>query len=59
MDRKDKELPEDLGDAYKDLPLPMRVKVNITASKLLDLQKENNSFLTNAGDRPLEDESER
>jgi hypothetical protein len=59
MNRKDKELPEDLGDAYKDLPLTMRVRVNMTASKLLELQKENNVFSANAGDRSLDDERER
>jgi hypothetical protein len=38
------------------LPLKMRVRVNTMAGKLLDLQKENNAFPANAGDRSAGDE---
>jgi hypothetical protein len=55
MDGKNNELPKALGDAYKDLTLKMRVRVNKTASKLLELQKENNAFTVDAGDPSLDD----
>jgi hypothetical protein len=51
-----KEFPEDLGDAFKDLPLKMRVKVDTTVNRLLEIQKENSAFLTEAEDMALEDE---
>ncbi|MDR0320963.1 MAG: hypothetical protein LBI28_05620 [Treponema sp.] len=56
MNEKNKEFLESLGDDYKDLPPKMRVRVNATASRLLELQKENNAFLDNAEDLVLEDE---
>jgi hypothetical protein len=58
MNVENKEFLENMGDAYKDLPVKMRVKVNATAAKLLELQKENGAFLDNAGDLSLEDERE-
>jgi hypothetical protein len=51
MDRKNKGFLKTLNDLYKNLPLKMRVKVNTTAGKLLELQKENNAFPVDAGDR--------
>jgi hypothetical protein len=56
MDRKNKGFLKTLNDLYKNLPLKMRVKVNTTAGKLLELQKENNAFPANAGDRSAEDD---
>jgi hypothetical protein len=55
MTEKNKELPKALGDAYKGLPLKMRLRVNRTASRLLELQKENNAFQADAGDPSLDD----
>jgi hypothetical protein len=56
MNVTNKEFPKALSDAFKDLPLKMRVKVNTTAAKLLELQKENSAFLTEAEDMALDDE---
>jgi hypothetical protein len=56
MDRKNKGFLKTLNDLYKNLPLKMRVKVNTSASKLLDLQKENSALAANAGDRSEADE---
>jgi hypothetical protein len=56
MDRKNKGFLKTLSDLYKNLPLKMRVKVNTSASKLLELQKENNVFSVDAGDRSAGDE---
>jgi hypothetical protein len=56
MDRKNKGFLKTLSEMYKNLPLKMRVRVNTTAVKLLELQKENNAFAVNAGDRSAEDE---
>jgi hypothetical protein len=56
MNMTNKEFPTALGDAFKDLPLKMRVRVDTTVNKLLEIQKENNDFLFDAGDPPLDDE---
>jgi hypothetical protein len=56
MNVENKEFLEDLREDYKDLPLKMRVKVNTTAAKLLELQKENGAFLDKVGDLSLEGE---
>jgi hypothetical protein len=56
MDRKTNKFHKVLRDAYKGLPLKMRVRVNMTAGELLELQKKNNAFLGNAGDRSAGDE---
>jgi hypothetical protein len=55
MNKKNEENLKALGDAYKDLPLKMRVRVNITVAKLLAIQKKNSAFLNNVGDLLLDD----
>jgi hypothetical protein len=56
MDRKNKGFLKTLRDVYKKLPLKMRVRVNMTASELLELQKGNNAFAGDAGEKSLDEE---
>jgi hypothetical protein len=58
MDRKNNEFLKILRDAYKGLPLKMRVRVNITAKELLEIQRENNACLTSAGNPALDGKRE-
>ena len=44
MDKKDKEVSYDFNEVYKELPVEMRTRVNITASSLLEIQKGNEAF---------------
>jgi len=57
MEGKDKEV-SDLYKDYKDLPLKMRVRVNMTAKKILEIQKENKAFIYNAIDASLYEDGE-
>ena len=56
MDKINKGFLKTLSDMYKNLPLKMRVMVNKTATELLEIQKENNSFPDKVGDRSEGDE---
>jgi hypothetical protein len=55
MDQKNKGFLKTLRDMYKNLPLKMRVRVNMTAGELLELQKGNNAFSGDAGESSLDD----
>jgi hypothetical protein len=55
--RKNEEFPKILRDAYKGLPLKVRVKVNTTARKLLEIQRENNALI-NTGEPSLDGKRE-
>jgi hypothetical protein len=58
MDGKNNGFLKMLLDMYKNLPLKMRARVNITATELLEMQKGNNAFSANAGDRSAGDVGE-
>jgi len=58
MEGKDKKV-SDLNKDYKDLPLKMRVRVNMTAKKILEIQKENKAFLSNAIDMSAHEDGEK
>ena len=45
------------GEFYKGLPLKMRIRVNMTAGKLLELQKENKAFSDDAEDPSFAEEA--
>lgn len=42
-----------ISEAYKDLPLEMRTKVNMTASELLEIQKKDKALVEDAGGADL------
>ena len=51
MSRKNKEVSCNFDEVYKELPLEMRVRVNLTASSLLEIQRDNNAFCDDGVDR--------
>jgi hypothetical protein len=58
MPGKDKKVSYHFSDDYRELPPKMRVRLNMTANKLLELQKENSAYLTNVEDPSLDDDRE-
>ena len=44
MPRENRKVSYDFSDNYKNLPLNMRIKVNVTAVELLEIQKKNDTF---------------
>ena len=59
MDKKDKEVSYDFNEVYKELPVEMRTRVNITASSLLEIQKGNEAFCDGGIDRSEDDGEDR
>ena len=55
MSKKDKEVSYDFSEVYKELPVEMRTRVNITASSLLEIQKGNEAFCDEGLDRFAEE----
>jgi len=45
MNNENKKVSDFISEAYRDLPLKMRVKVNITANELLEIQKKNKALV--------------
>ena len=58
MNKKDKEVSYDFGEVYKDLPLKMRARVNMTARDLLEIQRGNNAFCDDGIDRSAGEDGE-
>ncbi|GBU28797.1 hypothetical protein R84B8_02359 [Treponema sp. R8-4-B8] len=50
MNSKDQKVSDYVSKAYKDLPLEMRVRVNMTASELLEIQRKNKVLVEDGGD---------
>jgi len=59
MTSKKKKVPEFVYQDYKDLPPKIRASVNVTAIKLLEIQKKNKVFLNNATDPSLYEDGEK
>jgi len=53
MTSKEKKVSNSFCQDYKALPLKMRARVNMTAKKILEIQKENKVFLGNATEPSL------
>ena len=47
MPKRDKKEPHNFSASYKKLPLMMRVKVNMTARELLEIQRKNETSIKN------------
>jgi len=45
MNNENTEVSDFISEAYRDLPLEMRVKVNMTANELLEIQKKNKALV--------------
>jgi len=50
MNNENKKVSDFIGEAYKDLPLEMRVKVNMTANELLEIQRRNKALVEDGGE---------
>jgi hypothetical protein len=45
MNNENRKVSDFIGEVYRDLPLEMRVKVNMTASELLEIQRRNKALV--------------
>jgi len=45
MNNENKKVSDFISEVYRDLPLEMRVKVNMTANKLLEIQRKNEALV--------------
>jgi len=50
MNGEDKKVSDFISEVYRDLPLEMRVRVNMTASELLEIQKKNKALIEDGKD---------
>jgi hypothetical protein len=48
----------DISEAYRDLPLKLRVKANIAAIELLEIQRKNKALVEDAGEVDLHEVGE-
>jgi len=53
MNNENKKVSDFSNEDYKNLPLEMRVKVNLTARELLEIQKKNKALVEDGGDGDL------
>ena len=49
MNGKDKKVSDYISKVYRDLPLNIRVRVNMTAAELLEIQRKNGAFFEDGG----------
>jgi len=49
MNNENKKVSDFISEAYRDLPLEMRVKVNTTANELLEIQRKNKALVEDGG----------
>jgi len=57
MNNENKKVSDFNSENYKDLPLEMRVRVNMTANELLEIQKKNKALI--AGGKKLPSHEDR
>jgi len=53
MNNENKKVSEFSNEDYKDLPLEMRVRVNLTARELLEIQRKNKALVEDAEEGDL------
>jgi len=58
MNNENKKVSDFISETYRDLPLEMRVKVNMTANELLEIQRKNKALVENGGEVDLGDDEE-
>jgi hypothetical protein len=49
MNTKNKKVSDFISEAYRNLPLKLRVKVNTTAIEFLEIQRKNKALVEEAG----------
>jgi hypothetical protein len=50
MNNENRKVSDFINEVYKDLPLKMRVKVNMTANELLEIQRMNKALVADVGE---------
>jgi len=45
MNNENKKVSDFISEVYRDLPLEMRVRVNMTANELLEIQRKNKALI--------------
>ena len=58
MNNENKKVSDFIGETYRDLPLEMRVKVNMTANELLEIQRKNKALVEGGGEVDLGEDEE-
>jgi len=57
MNNENRKVSDFISEVYRDLPLEMRVKVNMTANELLEIQRKNKALV--AGGKKLSSHEDR
>jgi hypothetical protein len=58
MNNENKKVSDFISEAYRDLPVEMRIKVNMTASELLEIQRKNKALVEDGGEVDLGEDRE-
>jgi hypothetical protein len=58
MNTENKKVSDFICEAYRNLPLKLRVKVNTTAIEVLEIQRKNKALVEDAGEVDLSDDGE-
>jgi hypothetical protein len=56
MNNENKKVSDFSNEDYKNLPLEMRVRVNLTASELLEIQRKNKALVEDLEEVDLNDD---
>jgi len=51
MNNENRKVSDFISETYRDLPLEMRVRVNMTANELLEIQRRNKALIEDGRDR--------
>jgi len=58
MKNENKKVSDFSNEDYKNLPLEMRVRVNLTAMELLEIQRKNRALVEDVGEVDLGEDGE-
>jgi len=59
MNNENKKVSDFSNEEYKNLPLEMRVRVNLTARELLEIQRKNKALVEEAGEVDLKKDGKK
>jgi len=59
MKNENKKVSEFSNEDYKNLPLEMRVRINLTARELLEIQRKNKALIEDGGEVDLGRDGEK
>ena len=59
MNNENKKVSDFISEAYRDLPFKMRVRVNMTANELLEIQRRNKALVEDGGEVDLREDGEK